>query len=434
MSRKQKSLNDDAWEKLFEKYDILHQIDANGQFKISAAQIKEFREPRLMAKFDHKINLPKIFTDNCLAILPITRGDYVISHFDAYHKFESENKTVTRVSLPTYIQSLNTNDISSEAIALNCAVASGIIPLFLQDEALVATVSGRMGSGSFDFKIKDLKTNTSRKVSVNNSQIEIDAAYEGLNGLAIFEAKRDISEDFLVRQLYYPFRVWQSRVAKPVRPIFLVYSNGIYRLYEYSFADPQNYNSIILVNQKNYTIEDTRIEISDIQSILYNSKIADEPKIPFPQANSFERVINICELLDGQELSRNEITEQYAFDSRQTNYYTDAARYLNLLERRKDGKTTIYTLSDTGKNILHLSYKQRQLAFCKLILSHKAFANALRKYFEIGSIPTNADIVQIMKNANLYSVDSQSTFVRRSSTIKGWLNWIIGLTEKNQRG
>lgn len=421
------SLTEDAWEKLFEKYDILHQIDVNGEFRISAAQIKEFREPRLMAKFDHTINLPKIFADNHLAILPITRGDYVISHFDAYHKFESQNNPITRVSLPNYIQSLNTNNIPSETIALNCAVAAGIISQFLNDEALVATVSGRMGSGSFDFNINDLNTHTPREVSVNNSQIEIDAAYEGINGLAIFEAKRDISEDFLVRQLYYPFRVWRNRVTKQVRPIFLVYSNGIYRLYEYSFSDPNNYNSIVLVNQKNYSIEDTTIEITDIQSVLGNSKVEDEPQIPFPQADSFERVINICELLDRKELTRNDITEKYAFDARQTDYYTDAARYLNLLERRKDGRTTIYTLSETGKNILSLSYKQRQLAFCKLILSHRAFADTLRKYFECGSMPTTSDIIQIMKNANLYSVESRSTFNRRSSTIKGWINWILGL-------
>ena len=39
------SLNDIAWEKIFEKYNILKQIDNNGQYEISATQIKEFREP-----------------------------------------------------------------------------------------------------------------------------------------------------------------------------------------------------------------------------------------------------------------------------------------------------------------------------------------------------------------------------------------------------
>lgn len=40
-------LNDAAWESLFDKYHILAEIERNGQFVISANQIKEFREPRL---------------------------------------------------------------------------------------------------------------------------------------------------------------------------------------------------------------------------------------------------------------------------------------------------------------------------------------------------------------------------------------------------
>ena len=157
MSNTNKNFNDIAWEKLFEKYDILKQIDVQGRFEISAHQIKEFREPRIMAKFDRTIDLPKIFLDNQLAILPITRGDYVISHFDAYHKFEANNeKKIMRMSLPSYIQSLDYSNVPSEAIALNCAIVSGIIADFLGDEYIVPTVSGRMGSGSFTFDIRPL--------------------------------------------------------------------------------------------------------------------------------------------------------------------------------------------------------------------------------------------------------------------------------------
>jgi hypothetical protein len=422
-----KSFNDVAWEKLFSKYDVLNRISADGKFEISATQIKEFREPRLMVKFDHTVNLPQIFANHQLAILPITRGDYVISHFEAYHKFENGNVPVTRVSLPTYIQSLDSNNIFSEAIALNCAVATGIVAEFLKDEDLVSTVSGRMGAGTFSFDIANSKNNTPCRVQVNNSQIEIDAAYEGIRGLALFEAKRDLSEDFLVRQLYYPFRAWQSRVTKPVRSLFLVYSNGIYRLYEYAFQDANNYSSLVLISQKNYSIEDTAIEITDIKAVLQKARTESESQIPFPQADSFERVINICELLNGQELSRNDITEQYAFDARQTNYYIDAVRYLGLLEKRKDVAMPIYGLNDTGKRILNLNYKQRQLAFCDLILSHKVFGDILRKHLKSGNMPATGEIIQIMKSSNLYNVGSDSTFERRSSTVKGWLNWILRL-------
>jgi hypothetical protein len=430
------SPNDAAWEQLFSKYDVLHQIATNGKFEISATQIKEFREPRLMAKFDHTIHLPKIFAANQLAILPITRGNYVISHFEAYHKFEDEDAPVTRIPLPPRIQdldlqSLDLNSIPNGAIALNCAVVAGIISDFLQDENLVPTVSGRMGSGSFDFCIASSKSDVPYRIQVDHSQIEIDAAYEGIKGLALFEAKRDLSEDFLIRQLYYPFRVWQSRVTKPVKPIFLVYSNGIYRLYEYAFRNLNDYNSLALVSRKNYSIEDTAIKKTDIEAVLQRAIIAREPRqIPFPQADSFERVVNICELLSEQELSRNDLTERYALDSRQTDYYTSAARYLGLLEKRRGEATPVCGLSDTGKRILRLNYKQRQLAFCNLILSHKVFADTLRLYLESDTIPSTDEIVRIMRKSNLHNVGSDNTFERRSSTIKSWVNWIVGLCKR----
>lgn len=422
-----KSANDKAWEKLFEKYKILSYVDTNEIFNISASQIKEFREPRLMAKFDHTINLPQIFFDNGLSILPKTRGSYAISHFDAYHKFEDANLPITRLSLPTYLQSLNSNNIRSETVALNCAIAAGIINDFLQDEDLISTVSGRMSSGTFNFNIMNVKSSTLCNIKVDNSQIEIDAAYEGIKGLALFEAKRDLSEDFLIRQLYYPFRTWHNRVTKPVRSIFMIYSNGIYRLYEYGFEDMEKYNSIKLINQKNYSIEDTSIGIEDIEAVLYTVPILVEPNLPFPQADNFERIINLCELLNEQELSRDDVTQQYAFNSRQTNYYTDAARYLGLIDKQTENGKPYYTLNSISKSILNLNYKQRQLAYCRSILSHKPFNDTLQEYFKIGEMPEEKDIVIIMKSSNLYNVESDSTFTRRSSTIKGWLNWILGL-------
>lgn len=418
--------NDAAWHLLFEKYDILHHIEQEGCFQISATQIKEFREPRLMAKFDHIINLPKLFKQNKLSILPITRGDYIISHFDAYHKFEPMSPEVTRISLPYYIQSLDIDSITSEAVALNCAYVSGIIADFLEDEQLVPTVSGRMGSGNFNFEIKDVLCNDKKNIEVHNSQIEIDAGYEGLQKLALIEAKRDLSIDFLVRQLYYPFRTWKDRVNKDVKPIFLVYSNGIFHLYEYQFSDPMEYSSLTLVKQKNYSVEeDLTITSEEINQLLDNVPIIDEPEIAFPQANSFERVINLCELLNEHPMTKDNITINYAFDERQTNYYTDAARYLGLVDKQRNDSITFF-LTSKGKNILKLSYKQRQLAFCEAILSHKVFSETLKLWFRQGKINKH-EIVAIMKQCNLYKVESDQTYYRRASTIKRWLEWIVEL-------
>lgn len=420
------SKNDAAWTILFEKYDILHQIEQNGYFQISAEQIKEYREPRLMSKFDHTINLPSLFKKNRLSILPITRGDYVISHYEAYHEFEPLSNEISTFSIPYYVQSLNIDAITSEAVALNCAYVSGIIADFLEDDQLVPTVSGRMGSGIFDFNIKDVINNNQRTVNVNNSQIEIDAGYEGLKKLALIEAKRDLSNDFLIRQLYYPYRTWSERVNKAVKPIFLVYSNGVFHLYEYKFENPMEYSSLVLVKQKNYTIEeDITITTEEITQLLEAVQTAQEPEIAFPQADSFNRVVNLCELLLEHPMTRDEITVNYDFDVRQTNYYTDAARYLGLVDKkRNDG--ILFNLTSKGRSILSLGYKQRQLAFCESILSHKVFAESLRLWFRQGEI-SKPEIVTIMKKNDLYNIEKDSTYFRRASTIKGWLEWIVEL-------
>lgn len=421
-------LNDTAWESLFDKYNILEEIDKNGQFTISANQIKEFREPRLMTKFDHRINLPDIFSKNNLSILPITRGDYVISSFSAYKEFEEPSPETQKISIPAYIQSLIPQFLVSEAIALNCANACGILNDFLEDDALYSTVSGRMSSGTFDFDI-----NTAfgvKNVKVNNSQIEIDAAYEGINYLSIFEAKRDISEDFLIRQLYYPFRVWSERVTKKVKPVFLIFSNGKFSLYQYHFENPKNYNSLRLVKQKNYIIA-TEICLTDIENILRTVPLIEEPKVSFPQADSMSRIVNLVELLYEKPMTKQDITSEYAFDERQTNYYTDAGRYLELIDKIHDEDGNIvFQLSTCGRRIMNLEYKERQLAIITQILKHKVFNETLKLHLQYGEMPNKQTIVEIMKRENLYRVEAYSTYLRRSSTVVGWVNWILSAIEE----
>jgi hypothetical protein len=419
--------NDQAWEKLFEKYRILSEIKRNGCFKINATQINPFREARLMTKFDHRIQLPQLFAENGLAILPVTRGNYVISHFAAYYNFTEADHQVQQVVFPEYLESIDHNNISSEAMAINCAYVSNIFTDFLEDSELLPTVNGRMGSKVFSYYIKNTVTHSNVLLTVNNAQLEIDGGYEGLQTLSIIEAKNYISDDFLIRQLYYPFRLWTSKVAKRVKPIFLIYSNGIFSLYEFEFEDPNHYNSLVLVRQKNYSFESLEIDLDDILAILNKTITLPEPEIAFPQANSFKRIINLCELLSEKEMSRDEITTDLAFDSRQTNYYTDAGRYLGLIDKRSDQRMPVYYLSENGRKILKQPYRIRQLSFVGLILNHRVFKETLQRHLDSGVMPSKPEIVAMMQKGGLYNIQRDSTFERRASTVSGWVNWILEL-------
>lgn len=69
-----KSKNDIAWEKIFEKYCILDKLANNERISISSTEINQFREARLMTKFDHRSQLPKLFIDHNLSILPTSEA------------------------------------------------------------------------------------------------------------------------------------------------------------------------------------------------------------------------------------------------------------------------------------------------------------------------------------------------------------------------
>ena len=420
--------NDDAWEKLFYQYDILNAVHKQGVFEISAAQIKPCREPRLMTKFDHYQNLPELFRRYGLSILPTTRGSYVISSFEAYRRFEPPSFQTQRVPLPENLQSLSPEFITSEALALNCAYSTGILADFLDDGALLPTTSGRMGSGSFSFSIGTREG--ARRVQVENAQIEIDAGYEGERSLSLIEAKMDLAEDFLIRQLYYPFRVWSARISKTIRQIFLIYTNGIFFLYEYRFLEPDNYNSLALVRQKNYVVG-AGLSLGEFQETLARTKMVPEPPLPFPQADSLPRVINLLEQLQKSPMPKDDITQRYGFTPRQTSYYTDAGRYLGLMEReRRLDCGTRYSLTREGRSLLKLPYRERQLALFQCIIRHKVFHDAVARCLCLSRPLIKREAVELMKQSPLYGVVSDSTYTRRASTVQSWSNWCLQLLEK----
>lgn len=420
-----KSKNDTAWGKFFAKHRILDRLEIDGRVLISSTEINRFREARLMTKFDHRSQLPKLFADHKLSILPTSRGSYEIGTFETFCDFNKDNVEITAIDFPSFLESLNYQDITSESIAINCAFVSKILHDFTGEEHLLPTVYGRMSSSLFDFTINSGQKTF--KINVENAQIEIDGGFEGDNSLNLIEAKNYISNDFLIRQLYYPYRLWSNKITKRVRPIFLTYSNGIFHLREYEFAVPNAYNSIRLVQHKKYAFYDGRINTENLQNILDSTQIEREPNLPFPQADSFDRVINLCELLMHKKfISKNNITLNYGFDRRQTDYYSNAARYLGLVNISKN---TECSLTEKGKLIFKQPIVKRQLEFIKLILAHSAFHDTLKLYFAKGTVPTQPEIVEIMKKDNVYNINSEQTYKRRASTVISWVNWILELME-----
>jgi hypothetical protein len=424
------SKNDKSWNEIFKDFDVLKKISKTGHFIITSEQINKYRESRLMTKFDHEINLPEIFKADKLSIMPLSRGSYIIARFEAYQKVDYSAQKPESVPKRTDLESLDYNNIYSEAAAINCAFLSGIIKDVIGEEGEL-TINGRMSSRTFDFVINTNDTGKSMAVKVENSQCEIDAGFESETKLVLLEAKNFKCDDFLIRQIYYPYRLWTGKINKKVIPIFMTYSNGMFSFFIYEFTDEKNYNSLKLVEQKNYEIASEPINMEDIKKILGESKLVVEPKVPFPQADKFDRVVDLIGLLMNEDLTKDKITSEYDFDERQTNYYTDAARYLGLVEKHKDEiKVIRFKITDECKKILLQPQKTKNLELARLIILHKPFYEVLKYYLEKSGPPSVDYVVEVMKKSKLYKVDSKSTYERRAQSVIKWVEWIINLIDE----
>lgn len=140
----------------------------------------------------------------------------------------------------------------------------------------------------------------------------------------------------------------------------MTYSNNVFSFFIYAFEDSTKYNSIKLIEQKNYLIAPEPITLEEIKKLLAKTKVVAEPTdAPFPQANMFERVVDLLGLLAEREeaLDKSFITQNYSFDKRQTDYYGNAARYLGLVETAKEA----FKLNDSGRQIMSMPFKEKYL-------------------------------------------------------------------------
>lgn len=430
-SKSGKSKNDIAWESLFETHCILDEIQKNGIYKISAKVINKKREARLMTKFDHHIQLPSIFKQNNLTIQPDSRGSYIIGKFKSYENLPKDIfSDIREIPFPSHIETINPTNIYSESCAILCAYNSGIIDDILGEETKL-TILGRMSTGKFSYSINSCQDESRYEISVDNSQCEIDSGFEGVNVLAIIEAKNQTVDDFLIRQLYYPYRLWRGKTRKQIVPIFLFYSNDVFSFFIYRFTEDADYNSIEFVEQKKYQLGSNDIELEDITTILDKAKTNKEVDgIPFPQADSFVRIVDLLMQIYNTDnlLSQEDITLNYAFDIRQSQYYTNAAIYLDLVQKKIDREQgVVYSLTGIGIKIVERTFKKRNLALVQCILEKKIFNQSLRLYLQKGSKPTLSEVIEIMEKAQIAL--SLKTISRRAQTVLSWVDWIMGLTQ-----
>jgi hypothetical protein len=255
----EKQAKDRAWGKIFDTYN-LHEYDFDSTpYSITNKQIKEAtkgftstaeREVRILCKQDTRESRPKVFQERGLFILPTKNGVYSIIKGEGYVDIP-DIKGTTNVYTSQLDFQLDTSKVgNSEMQHLDFAYAASLIRTFLADPSLVLTIRGRKYTPNFDFVVNN------HQISVKSVQTEVDAGYEGRKQVVLIEAKSTGNKNTIIRQLYYPFRQWQTYTDKKVVTVFFEKFGEKYSLWEFQFADPNNYNSIKLTRAQSFTIKE----------------------------------------------------------------------------------------------------------------------------------------------------------------------------------
>jgi len=422
---------DGAWAKLFEKYQIMEAIDTIGFFEITAKQIKEYKEPRLMTKFDETESLPELFTSNNLTIISTARGKYTIGRFLLYYPLDYDKPDChLSVDANNWFESLKYDGLHSKTQAVLYAYNSEILKQAFDTNELFLTLYGRMGTDIFNYNIncknKDGDIDQIKTIEVSRTQIEIDAGFETEDNLFLIEAKNRHVNEINLRQLYYPYKLWSEKISKKVIPIFFVYSDSSFYLYLCEFEDDNNISSLKVNKMIKYTIKDEPITDEDIIGVYRKIK----PKvsnITFPQADSMGKIMDLLQqILVNERMTRDSIANYFDFALRQSYYYGDALTFLGLAQNIKD---VGFVLTIEGQKIMNMSYREKHISVVECILQDCVFYESFKFLKENGIMPDKKFVARLIRQYYQPKKGGKDTAERRAQTVISWLNWIGGLTE-----
>ena len=470
MTKVRNRKQDIAWQHLFERFDIAHQIEQNGEFQITSKEINKYvrefyverednaPDARNLLKFDFSSDLPEIFKKSVddkifgkqakFTLMPMGHDNYAISDFKSFESLQYEILEPIRMTFPSWISGIDPSQpdtINSEAVAQSVAEMSGMLQYVMDDldANIVATLSGKKGTGLIEFKINHYREKTEH-FTINGWQSEIDGVYESPNRVLIVEAKKRRPEDFNIRQLYIPTRIYHDQMMfdKEIYSAYFTYTDNVFSFHVYQFEDINDYNSLRKIREYEFVFEEESkpFDVGDLKHILATINDLSEPVredgklIPFVQADDLEKIFEVPSLLQQKALktqqgdlfevgSKDFFAEAFKFDVRQSDYYANAAEYFGLAVK-KDKK---FLVTDFGKIFVSSDYNTKIRLFAEKLSEHIIFKNSLSIWLNTGHLPDKKYVENMILE---YRTDlSGSTVGRRAGSVLSILKVFISKIE-----
>ncbi|MCU0783374.1 MAG: AAA-associated domain-containing protein [Verrucomicrobia bacterium] len=409
-----------AWEKL-----VAERVDTRRDLVVvSKADIETVtgNELRLMAKMDSSADVPAALRRHGYFLLPIKNGEYLLVRGNGFHALESlpEPPTVFRPQLDFDLMTLSVGD--SEMQHLDYCYNIGLFEKFAGATGLRQTIRGRKRMPAIEFSVGALGPIRAQA----GVQVEVDSGCEGRDDIVLIEGKGGQPPDFIVRQLFYPYRKWRHEIPqKRIRPWFFcsheVAGRRLYRFWEYAFADDVQYQSLTLRRGEAFFVEPRRARLT-VEELLraQAARRADARLWDVPQADSLWRVAEMPLLVEQGINTSAKVAAHYGFDPRQSSYYRQAAEYLGLVSL--DKRANVYQLTDLGREYVSLSADERRELLAGLLAQFPPMRATLELSSRVGERGIGrSEIAALIAR---HSAIGKSTPGRRAATLLSWLRWL----------
>jgi hypothetical protein len=411
-----------AWEKLVrERVNVASDIAILTKADIESVTGNELR---LMAKIDSSDDLPRALRQHGYFILPVKNGEYALVRGNGFHVLEAlpEPASVFRPKLDFELNTLEVGD--SEPQHLDRCFNIGLIEKFAGVTGLCQTIHGRKRLPAFEFFVGNVGP-----IRQSGVQAEVDLGCEGRTDIVLIEAKVGQPADFIVRQLFYPYRMWKHEIpGKVIRPWFFctmpVGEKRLYKFWQYRFADDGQYGSLVLERSEAFLVEPERKRLTVDELLREHHRVKSQRKLwNIPQADSFWRVADLPLLITQGINDSGKLASHYKFDPRQSSYYRQAAEFLDLVRLEKSNR---YVLTDLGRDFVTRTADERRKILAGLLAGFPPMRAALDLSAQKAEKGIGKREVAAMIAA--HSAITSSTPLRRASTLLAWMKWLKSAT------
>lgn len=477
-----------AWDILFEAYDIVHKVEELGYYDINVDNMmrdndiaKRWREKysgekapdnRNILKFDFSVDLPNIFKEYKLQIMPIGGKEYRIAPFNMYYPLANKTVPVIPMASPMKIASLDFNEITTEPNAQTVAEITKMLTYVFHDlnkknQEVIGTLSGKNNVHDVEFNINNVINKQPIPLRIKTWQAEIDGVYESNETVLILESKMKFPKDFNIRQLFIPRLLIEQTMErlhekKDVFACYFVKTKDVYIFTVYQFKDLQNMNSIKIYRQYKFRLSDDPNNIFSIENAAakadYNSKVAirqasrlisqtkvltkypwysDGKPVSFLQANNLQVALDYLDFLsapqkniivEGEEVLRSSseaFVETFKYDRRQYNYYLNWLGYFGFVDRTPQLGVV---LTSKGKLFNAASTSDKNDMLVQSMAEHlstRVVMEALLDNRELELSYIKEIVQKEMKDVPRESQIGEKTLLRRISSVKSMCRQVL---------